>query len=155
MSRRRAMGPLRHLRAGAAWLGLLVALPLTACGGSSNHKLSGPVLTEVVGGGFVPADAMFVEQLPDVAVFADGRIFTVNQASASLGSKSALVMPVERTLPASTLDQIANLAQEAGVTRHPPDVGRPDVTDLATTTFTLSADGKTSTVLDIHLTGVE
>jgi hypothetical protein len=139
------------------WLGPLVALTITACGSStsssgptpvavSHHKLRGAVLIEDVGGGYVPADIAFGEGLPAVDIFADGRIYTIGHAYLGPNDRSSLVTVVERTLPASEVNSIVNQAEAAGVTRHTPDFGRPRVTDLPTTTYTLSADGGTSTV---------
>jgi hypothetical protein len=139
----RVLGLVRSVRRAALGLGAVLAVPLGACGSStsaaaaSHHRLKGLVLTEVVGGGFVPADIGFALQLPQVAVFADGRVFTVKASSVGVGSKAALTVLIERALPVSAVNRIVNLAEAAGVTGHPPDVGRPRVTDLPTTSFTL------------------
>ena len=132
---------------------------MTACGQSAttlrnrHHKLTGLVFTEVVGGGYVPAYAAFAEELPDVAIFADGRIFSVNQGSSvGVDSKSAQVVVVERTVRSDDLQRIVDDAQAAGVTSHPPDLGHPSVTDLPTTTITLSTDGHTTNV-DVYALG--
>lgn len=134
------------------WLGTLTALSLVACGSSarvstpSHHQLTGRVLTETVGGGYVPGDVAFAEQLPVVTVLANGRTFTVDEASSvSIASRAALVRVAERTLPRNTLDQIVNLAEAAGITPQPPEFGHPSVTDLPTTTVTVTVDGRTST----------
>jgi hypothetical protein len=159
------VGNRRTVRRGPLWLGSVVALTITACGSStsssgskpvagshspssavSHHTFTGVVLTENVGGGYVPTDIAFGEALPTVDMFADGRIYTVSHAFLGTNDKSSLVTVVERTLPASAVNSIANQAQAAGVTQHAPDLGRPTITDLATTTYTLSADGRTSTV---------
>lgn len=142
-----------HVQREVIWLGMASSLLLAGCGrsasvaGGSHHRLAGLVLSEVVGGGYVPADVAFAEQLPVVAVYADGRIFTVDAASSvGLGSHAALVRVVERTLPARAVDRIVNLAQAAGVMPHPPAFGRPSTTDLPTTILTVSAEGKTHTI---------
>jgi hypothetical protein len=138
---------LRRTGRGVSRLVFVLALSVAACGGSttavSHHSLKGLVLTEVVGGDYVPGGYAFLEQLPQVAVFADGHIFSVPASSSNFTSDPALLSIVERDVPVGMLNRIVNDAVAAGVTSHPPDLGRPPITDLATTTFTLTADGHT------------
>jgi hypothetical protein len=72
--------------------GILLAAAPAACGASPRtleHRAPAPhrgttsltepkglVLSEVVGGAYVRPDIAFTQQLPEVAVYGDGRIFT-------------------------------------------------------------------------------
>jgi hypothetical protein len=118
----------------------------TARPGDPPRRLEGLVLKVVAGGGLAPPDAGFVEALPEVAVFADGRIFTVDPASADVFSSATMVVLKVRHVPVATVNRIVVLAQTAGFTTPPPDWGQPMVTDLATTSITLVTFGRARTL---------
>ena len=140
----------------ATSLGLLLAIGCAACAGSAKsashrppgppQRLNGLVLSEVVGGGLVPSDIGFVEALPRVAVFSDGRIFTVDRASTDVFSGPSIVVLRVRRVPAATVNRIVTLAQAARVASRPPDWGAPMVTDQPTTSVTLVTFGHARTV---------
>jgi hypothetical protein len=101
------------------------------------------VLKEVVGGGYVRPDIAFTQQLPEVAVYGDGRIFT---KTVDVGPEAASVWLMVRRVPSAAVSRVVRLAQAAGVSDHPPDWGQGGVTDADTTSITVVTSGHATTV---------
>jgi hypothetical protein len=118
---------------------------LTSGLSGGHHVLKGLVLTETVGGGYVPQEAAFLQELSQVAVYADGRIYSVQASPDNASVVPVMISLVERDVPVSTVNRIVNEAQAAGVTNHPPNLGQPGITDQDTTTVTVTSDGHTWT----------
>jgi len=142
---------------------LVVLFLLAACGDDGGGGEAGDPTNEVettpltfgdgdevwlrvdTGGGFVPI-IVNQRQVPEVLLFDDGRLVR-------LTSDPGAVVP---EFEVAQLDETetAALLEEAGAVIEGPAVGNPNVTDLPTTTITLSTEGDDST-LDVYALGFD
>ncbi len=131
-----------------------VTLLLAACGGSSTSGRADPnpptgagdaVVRVVTSGGFT-AESRQRAHLPQLSVFGDGRVVTVGPTTLETPG-AALPNLQEVRVTGDALRRILQEARLAGVLDDPsPDYGDPGVTDQATTTVTVRADGATHRV---------
>jgi hypothetical protein len=131
-----------------------VALSLAACGGSSRSGRGHPspptgasdaVVRVVTSDGFT-AESRRPARLPQLSVFGDGRVVTVGPTTLETPG-AALPNLQELRVTGDALRRILQEARVAGVLDDPaPDYGDPGVTDQATTTVTVRADGATHRV---------
>ncbi|MFL6243303.1 MAG: hypothetical protein ACJ73V_09805 [Acidimicrobiia bacterium] len=140
----------------------LVLLPaLAACGGSSSAVGSGPprppaepdeVVVRVVTSGGFTGESRQAAHLPKVSVFADGRVVVLGPTTLEFPGP-ALPNLQEFRVTDDGLDRILRAARDAGLLAdESPDYGEPGVTDQATTTVTVRADGRTRQV-DVYALG--
>lgn len=101
------------------------------------------VWQESTGGGFVPTEYALTE-VPDVTIYADGRIFvTVLDAD---GNTPRPVSLEEAQVDPEVLADFLVDAEASGLFAPGTDFGSPGVTDQASTTVTLREDGPPQTV---------
>ncbi len=140
---------MRRLAAVAA---LTATVALAACGGSSSSPgETGPprpptgadeVVVRVVTEGGFTAESRRPAHLPQLSVFGDGRVVVTgpDHAASTRGRRSptsrSSASPVPGSHASSTTARAAGLLDDAV-----PDYGDPGVTDQATTTVTVRADG--------------
>lgn len=133
-----------------------VALALAACGGSSSsagrsgtpRPPAGPdeVVVRVVTTGGFTAESRPPAHLPKVSVFGDGRVAVVGPTTLEFPGP-ALPNLQEFRVTDDGLARILRAARDAGLLAdESPDYGDPGVTDQATTTVTVRADGRTRQV---------
>lgn len=151
----------RASRRAALALTAVLALALTGCqslrGGDAGDPPTGddvvpggvpaasgaPVLELATGGGFVPWGYDF-SALPTLVVYDDGRAIVPGPQIAIYPAPALPNLQVEQ-LSADDLDALIAAARDAGLLADAPDYGMPNVTDLPTTTLTLTVDGRTYT----------
>jgi hypothetical protein len=133
-----------------------VALLGAACGGPNDDGSDGDpaiahptapdelVLRVDVGGGFLPVE-YHLAQIPGVSIYGDGRMIMTGPVI-EIYPAPALPNLQVRQLTEEALQAILRAARDAGLMEGDASYGFPCVTDLPTTTFTLSADGRTSVV---------
>jgi hypothetical protein len=128
---------------------------LAACGGNSTparerarpvpDRRSELVVRVVTQGGFA-AEAPQRGGLPHVSVFGDGRVVTVGPTTLEYPGP-ALPNVQELQVTNDGLARILSAAGDAGLLADPlPDYGDAGITDQATTTVTVTADGTTRRV---------
>jgi hypothetical protein len=128
-------------------------LVLVACGGQSPSRTDRPrdappdeVVVRVVTRGGFAAESRPPAQLPQLSVFGDGRVITQGPTTLEYPGP-ALPNLQEFRLSGDGLARIVSEARAAGLLdAEPPDYGDPGVTDQATTTVTVRADGTTRQV---------
>lgn len=129
------------------------AVVLAACGGSSSRPGDRPapdrsdrvVLRVVTRGGFA-AEASQRGRVPQLSVFADGRVITLGPTTLEFPGP-ALPNLQEFRLTREGLARIVDDARNAGLLDDPPpDFGDAGITDQPTTTVTVSVDGRTRRV---------
>ncbi len=151
----------------------LVAIVLTvaACGGTepggegSSTSSAGPdgsiahptganevVLQVTVGGGFVPVEYNLT-LVPQFSLYGDGTVIVAGPVPAiypgpALPNLQTTVVSEEAT------QAILSAAKEAGLFDPTVDYGQPGITDVATTTIVINADGTTYRS-DIYALGME
>ncbi len=94
-----------------------------------------------VGGGFVPIELIFTS-LPQISVYADGRVITQGPVLMIYPGPALPNLQVAQ-LSETGVQRLLNAAREAGLLEQGRDFGQPAVADGATTTFTVSAGGRT------------
>lgn len=158
------------LRAAAlAAAALFLAAGLAACGSASpgggvttttgssgeiTHP-TGPnevVLRVETGGGFVPVEYNLT-MVPEFTLYGDGRVIVTGPVIMIFPGPA---MPNLQTTVVSqeTVQSIQQAAREAGLFETGFDYGRPGITDVATTTFTVNAGGQTYRS-DVYALGME
>ncbi len=106
------------------------------------------VVTE---GGFA-AESRQPAQLPRLSVYGDGRVIILGPTTLEFPGP-ALPNVQEFRLTREGLTRVVDEARDAGLLDDPPpDYGDPGVTDQATTTVTVRADGVTRRV-DVYALG--
>jgi hypothetical protein len=129
------------------------AVVLAACGGGSSgpgdrtapDRSDRVVLRVVTRGGFA-AEASQRGRVPQLSVFADGRVITLGPTTLEFPGP-ALPNLQEFRLNREGLARIVDDARSAGLLDDPPpDFGDAGITDQATSTVTVSADGRTRRV---------
>jgi hypothetical protein len=130
-----------------------VVVTLAACGASSSGG-SGPppptgadeVVVRVVTSGGFAAESRRPAQLPQLSVFGDGRVITVGPTTLDYPGP-ALPNLQESRVTRAGIARILAAARDAGLLEDAaPDYGDPGVTDQATTTVTVRANGVTRRV---------
>lgn len=103
------------------------------------------VLRIETGGGYVPLEYAFAGG-PTLLVTGDGTVIRP-APRATDAAMPALLGYESHTVDAATLADLAALAESAGLLAEPPDYQEdaPQVTDMPSTTVTLTADGETWT----------
>lgn len=142
---------------------LIALLLLAACGDDGGGGEAGDTTNEVrttpltfgdgdevwlrvdTGGGFVPL-IVNQRQVPDVLLFDDGRLVRLTTDPGAVVPEFEVVR-LDETQTAALLDA-------AGAVIDGPEVGFPDVTDLATTTITLSAESQDG-ALEVYALGFD
>ncbi len=99
-------------------------------------------------GGFVPPERI-VGRIPDVSVYADGRMITQGPQIAVYPGPALPNLQV-RQLDAAAVDKLLDDAAAAGV-RSGSDLGTPGVADAPTTRIDVVRDGATATVSAVAL----
>ena len=124
------------------------AVMLAACAGASNSSRGEPhtaVVRVVTKGGFAPEAARRGE-VPQVSVFADGRVIIVGPTTLEFPGP-ALPNLQEFRVTGRGLGKIIDEGRDAGLLDDPaPDYGDPGITDQPTTTVTVRVDGRSRTV---------
>jgi hypothetical protein len=130
------------------------ALVLAACGGSASNGsgpsppsgAAGEVVVRVVTEGGFAAESREPARLPDLSVFADGRV--INEGPTTLEYPGPALPNLEEfRLTRVGLDLVVDEARAAGLLNDPhPDYGDPGITDQSTTTVTVRVDGTTRQV---------
>ena len=130
------------------------ALAVMGCGGTSSGG-AGPsrppgaadeVVVRVVREGGFAAESREPARLPDVSVFADGRVVTQGPTTLEFPGP-ALPNLQEFRLTRDGLAAIVDEARAAGLLdERPPDYGDAGITDQPTTTVTVDVGGSTHTV---------
>ena len=124
---------------------LVLILTVAACGGSPSEHRDVAVLRVTVRGGFA-ADSHQPDQLPQAAVYGDGRVITEGPTTLEFPGP-ALPNLQELRLRREGLARIIDEGRAAGLLDDPPpDYGVVGVTDQATTTVTMSVGGRTRRV---------
>ena len=95
------------------------------------------------GGGFVPREVAFTS-LPQFTLYADGKVIQTGVTTAVYPGP-ALPSLFVGAAPAAEVRAAVAAARSAGVTED-PDLGRPLVTDMPTTTFVLADEGRSHRV---------
>jgi len=118
-------------------------------GDGGNGEISAPggprdgddVLVQVATrGGYVPVE-VHLAAIPQVTIYGDGRMVVVGPTTEQF-PPNALPNLQEGRLDADQLDDVLAAAADAGLLDgEPSEYGEPDITDLPTTTVTVSADG--------------
>jgi hypothetical protein len=129
-------------------------LVLAACGGSSSNGsgpsppsgAAGEVVVRVVTEGGFAAESREPARLPDLSVFADGRV--INEGPTTLEYPGPALPNLEEfRLTRDGLDLVVDEARAAGLLDDPhPDYGDAGITDQPTTTVTVRVDGTTRQV---------
>jgi hypothetical protein len=137
-----------------------VSVALAACGESSSGE-SGPppvptgadeVVVRVVTEGGFAAETRRPARLPQLSVFGDGRVVVIGPTALQYPGP-ALPNLQEFRVTHAGLARILEAARAAGLLDDAvPDYGDPGVTDQATTTVTVRADGVTRRV-DVYALG--
>lgn len=108
------------------------------------------VWQEFTGGGFVPAEYALSE-VPDVMIYADGRIIRSVDADRSTLQPVALE---EAKVPARELSTFLQDAADSGLFEPGTDFGQPAVTDMASTSVTLRVGDRPRSV-DVYALGFD
>ena len=151
----------------------LVAIVLTvaACGGTepggedSSTSSTGPdgsiahptganevVLQVTVGGGFVPVEYNLT-LVPQFSLYGDGTVIVAGPVPA-IYPGPALPNLQTTVISEEAIQAILSAAKEAGLFDTTVDYGQPGITDVATTTIVINADGTTYRS-DIYALGME
>jgi hypothetical protein len=170
--RRSARGPWRTVALVMAAVSLVaIVLTVAACGGTEpggeggSTSSTGPggsiahptganevVLQVTVGGGFVPVEYNLT-LVPQFSLYGDGTVIVAGPVPAiypgpALPNLQTTVISEEAT------QVILSAAKEAGLFDPTVDYGQPGITDVATTTIVINADGTTYRS-DIYALGME
>jgi hypothetical protein len=130
---------------------VLAAVALAACAGSSSGGSSPPraptspdeVVVRVVTEGAYFAETRRPDHLPKLSVFGDGRVVVVGPTTLEYPGPALPNLQEFRVTP-DGLARVLDAARAAGLLGdEPPDYGKPGITDQATTTVTVRADGVT------------
>jgi hypothetical protein len=93
-------------------------------------------------GGFLPPGSQLDKAVPHVSVYGDGRVIVRGPATEQVPGP-AMPNVQEFRVDQDGVQRILAAARDAGVLDdHPPNYGRPEVTDLDTTTVVVDAAGK-------------
>lgn len=145
----------------------LAALALAACGdgvsvgtdpspsptpASGAYAANEIVLRIVTSGGLVPQEYAF-SQLPEVAIYGDGRVFSVGAQPAIFPGAALPPLLVTRIEPSRLPGLVAD-AKAAGVDGEQRDYGQPRITDVGTTTFWAN-DGAQTYQTSVYALGVD
>lgn len=126
----------------------LAALALTACGDDSDKEVTTKprgdsdelILRVATGGGFVGPSSRLAE-IPEVSVYADGRVITIGPTTQEFPGP-ALPNLQQGQLDAAGLEQLVAAIEDTGLLDDPPpDYGDPLITDAPTTVVTVSVNG--------------
>lgn len=98
-----------------------------------------PLLQVRTAGGFVPVGYDF-RTVPELTLYPDGTVIT-HGPRVLIYPGLALPNLLTTRLDPADLDAVVDAARDAGLLADAPDYGRPEVTDVATTTVTLRVDG--------------
>ncbi|HWJ97211.1 MAG TPA: hypothetical protein VNQ33_03560 [Acidimicrobiales bacterium] len=105
------------------------------------------VWQEFTGGGFTPA-AYALGGVPDVTIYADGRILRSVDADADTGTLRPVDLE-EAQIPAGELAAFLDAAADSALFEPGTDFGQPGVTDLPSTSVTLRT-GDTPQSVDVY-----
>jgi len=93
-------------------------------------------------GGFLPPGSQLDNSVPQVSVYGDGRVIVGGRATEQAPGP-AMPNVQEFRVDEDGVQRILAVARDAGVLEdHPTNYGRPEVTDLDTTTVVVDAAGK-------------
>jgi hypothetical protein len=130
---------LRLLLLSAAPL-LLVPLVLAACGGTAHPTGKADIVLRIeTGGGFVTPQYNLT-QLPGFTLYGDGTVI-VTGPMIEIYPQPAMPNLQTAVISQEAVDRVLAAAKEAGLLANSVDYGRPGVTDVGTTTITVSAEG--------------
>lgn len=119
------------------------AAPAPSGGGVSGTPGGELVLRMTQEGGFVPAERI-VGRIPEVSVYADGRVITEGPVPAIYPGPAMPNLQVT-TIGADQVASLAKEAQDAGV-RTGSDLGQPNVADAPNTRIDVIVDGTTQSI---------
>ncbi len=159
---RRAAQPLRTLVALASSM-IIATGALAACGGTGSDGPGGDTITHPTGandlvlrvetgGGFVPVEYNLTA-MPEVSIYGDGRVIVTGPVMAIYPGPATPNLQTA-VISQETLQAMLAAAKEAGLFQNGVDYGRPNITDVGTTKFTINADG-TTYVTDVYALGME
>ncbi len=142
LSSRRMYSTWRRHQPGFLVALLLLSVSMAGCGATTSHPTGGSdlVLRIDVGGGFVPVEYNLT-QTPTFSLFGDGRVI-VTGPMIEIWPQPAMPNLQQTIISQETMDKLLSAAKEAGLFANDVDYGIPGITDVATTTITINADGK-------------
>ncbi|HSJ50958.1 MAG TPA: hypothetical protein VLA90_06695 [Actinomycetota bacterium] len=146
------------MKARTAAFALLVALVFAACGGVGDDEGPGSggdgiehpsgadelVLRVHTGGGFVPVE-FTLREIPGFSLYGDGRLIVTGPVIEIYPGPALPNLQVTR-LTEEGVQAILEEARRVGLLDDDASYDYPCVTDVPTTTFTVSAEGRTHTV---------
>ncbi|MCL5735926.1 MAG: hypothetical protein M1274_10135 [Actinobacteria bacterium] len=127
---------------------------VTSISESISHPAGGDqiVLQVKSGGGFVPVEYNLTN-LPEFSLYGDGRVI-VSGPVIAIYPPPALPNLQTVVIPEETVQALLSAAREAGLFNNGVDYGQPGITDVATTTFIVNAEGSTYQS-DVYALGME
>jgi hypothetical protein len=138
--------------------GVMAACGETGSGDAGGYQIPHPtgpnelVLRVETGGGFVPVEYSLTA-LPEISIYGDGRVIVTGPVIA-IYPGPALPNLQTAVVSEQTLQAILDAAKEAGLFQNGVDYGRPNITDVGTTKFTINADNATF-ITDVYALGME